>query len=52
MNDIIPQKTEYSVAGDYIGVYISNYQEPHIIQNQIQFIQTAMHFCVFMVCSH
>ncbi len=36
----------------YIGVYISNYKKTYYIQSQIQFIQTAMRFCVFMMCSY
>ena len=35
----------------YISVNISNYKKTYI-QSQIQFIQTAMQFCLFMMCSH
>ena len=52
MADKIPPKTKYSVAGDLLYLCLHfQLQENTYIQSQIQFIQTAMQFCVFMMCS-
>ena len=46
-------QTEYSVAGNllYMCLYFQ-LQEVTYIQSQIQFIQTAMQFGLFVMCSH
>ena len=51
MLDSIP--SEYYVAGDLRYRCLRfQLQENTYIQSQIQFIQTAMQFGVFMMCSH